>query len=119
MWLMTPFGFFSIVCKPGDMERGTLTIRARVKSDLEALRQHYLPSLDAIVDGGGTDYQYRATAPRDAVAEAIGKAVRQIDYSNFKNEVSARQGQHRAHTYGEIWGALYDLEQLRARNKSH
>jgi hypothetical protein len=38
MWLITPTGFFSIVCKPGDMEAGTLTIRARAKSDLQALR---------------------------------------------------------------------------------
>src|SRR5258708_3463048 len=36
MRLITPTGFFSIVCKPGDMEAGTLTIRARVKSDLQA-----------------------------------------------------------------------------------
>ncbi len=35
MWLITPTGFFSIVCKSGDIKAGTLTIRARVKSDLE------------------------------------------------------------------------------------
>jgi hypothetical protein len=28
MWLMTRFGFFSIVQKPGDAEAGMLTVRA-------------------------------------------------------------------------------------------
>ena len=111
MWLMTPFGFFSIVCKSDDEARGTLTIRARVRSDLEALRRHCLPSLGTIIDGGGTDYQYRAKAPRFAVAEAAAEIVRRIDYDNFKNEVSARQGGHRAHSYGRVWNALYDLEE--------
>src|SRR5262249_11648333 len=50
MWLMTPLGFFSIVCKPDDKGRGTLTIRARVKSDLEALRREFLPALGPIVE---------------------------------------------------------------------
>jgi hypothetical protein len=27
MWLITPTGFFSIVCKPGDEELGALTTR--------------------------------------------------------------------------------------------
>src|SRR5690242_11051608 len=60
MWLITPTGFFSIVCKSGDMEAGTLTIRARVKSDLQALRHEALPSLGAITENEGTDYPYRA-----------------------------------------------------------
>jgi hypothetical protein len=48
VWLLTPFGFFSIVRKPDDVDVETLTIRARVKSDLEVLREHYLPSLGKI-----------------------------------------------------------------------
>ena len=35
MWLMTNFGFFSFVQKPGDE---LLTLRSRVKMDLETLR---------------------------------------------------------------------------------
>jgi hypothetical protein len=119
MWLMTPFGFFSIVCKPDDAEQGTLTIRARVRSDLEALRRDYLPSLGSIVDGGGTDYQYRARAPREAVAAAVGEVARQIAYGNFKNEVLARQGKHRSHSYGQVWSALYDLGEPRERRARH
>ncbi len=28
MWVLTPYGFFSIVQKPDDASRGTLTVRA-------------------------------------------------------------------------------------------
>jgi hypothetical protein len=111
MWLMTPLGFFSIVCKPDDVDAGTLTIRARVKSDLEALRRDFLPRMGTIVEGGGTDYRYRAKALRGEIADAVAGLVRGIDYSNFKNEVAARQGKQRADRYGRVWHALYDLEE--------
>ena len=116
MWLMTPIGFFSIVCKPDDVASGTLTIRARVKSDLEALRRDFLPRMTAIVEGGGTDYPYRAKAGRSEVAEAVAQVIRRIDYGNFKNEVAARQGRRRAAKYGRVWSALYDLEEPRERS---
>ncbi|MBI4704877.1 MAG: hypothetical protein HY744_27550 [Deltaproteobacteria bacterium] len=45
MWLFTSFGFFSVVQKPG--EEG-LTVRARVRSDLERPREQYLPGLREI-----------------------------------------------------------------------
>ena|SRR3974390_62251 len=91
MWLITSTGFFSIVCKPGDAERGTLTIRSRVRSDLDALRE-YLPSLGAIEEGAGTDYRYRARAKRGDVAKALAKMIQDLDYANFKNEVKKSRG---------------------------
>jgi hypothetical protein len=48
MWLITPIGFFSIVRKPDGQRVGTLTVRARVRGDLEALRGLYLPGLGSI-----------------------------------------------------------------------
>ena len=48
MWLITPVGFFSIVQKPSDVAADTLTVRARVQGDLEALREQFLPGLGAI-----------------------------------------------------------------------
>lgn len=110
MWLITPIGFYSIVCKPGDAEVETLTIRARVKSDLEALRQEYLPSLEAISEDAGTDYRFRAKAKRGDVEKALAQMVRQLDYGNFKNEVANKQGSHRAQIYHEVWDALFTLQ---------
>ena len=92
MWLITPLGFFSIVRKPDDVSSGKLTIRARVKSDLEALRGHYLPGLETIAEDAGTDYRYRAKAPRGEVAKALAQLVQDIDYVNFKDEVAKKAG---------------------------
>lgn len=60
MWLINPIGFFSIVQKPEDKRRGTLTVRARVRGDLVALRQHYLPGLGPVQESQDSDYRFRA-----------------------------------------------------------
>ena len=110
MWLITPEGFFSVVEKVADKARGTLTIRARVSSDLEALRRGSLPELGATTKGEGTDYRYRATAPRAAIAKALAKMVEGLQYGNFKNEVAKRQGHARAELYHEVWDVLYRMQ---------
>ena len=107
MWLMTNFGFFSIVKKKGD---DVLTVRARVRSDLEALKEKYIPTLGEILEGKGTDYKYRAKVSREDMAEAMQKIVKDIDYSNFKDSVAKKQGYKRAGIYGEVWGALMGLQ---------
>ncbi|MFM1885171.1 MAG: hypothetical protein RL026_328 [Pseudomonadota bacterium] len=110
MWLLTPTGFFSIVCKPGDAADGMLTVRARVRSDLEQLKAGFLPELGEILESRNTDYRFRARAPRDAVAVAMVRLVQQLDYSNFKDEVARRQGTTRAHRYHKVWDVLYGLQ---------
>ena len=110
MWLLTPIGFFSIVRKPEDVEAGMLTVRARVRSDLQQLKQQLLPELGPIVEGRGTDYRYRARAPKQAVALAMVRLVEQLDYSNFKDAVAQRQGKPRARLYHDVWDVLYGLQ---------
>lgn len=110
MWLMTRYGFFSIVEKPADREAGTLTVRARVRADLDALREHALPGLGPIVEHAGSDYRFRARAARSDVAAALAALVDGLDYPNFKDEVARRQGTARAAAYGRVWDALYDLQ---------
>jgi hypothetical protein len=107
MWLFTNFGFFSVVQKPGT---DFLTVRARVKGDLDALRATYLPQLSKTQAKGGTDYPWRATVSHCDFAAALGKIAMNLDYANFKNEVAARQGKVRASRYGKVWSALYDME---------
>jgi hypothetical protein len=116
LWLITPTGFFSIVCKPGDQEQGMLTIRSRVRSDLDALRE-YLPSLGAIAEGAGTDYRYRARAKRGEVAKTLAKNGLDLDYENFKNEVADKQGKYRVSFYG--WDILYGLQSASAELSTH
>lgn len=106
MWLFTNIGFFSVVQKT---DTDFLTVRSRVKSDLDALRRDYLPELSPSTTKGGTDYPYRATCSHTAMAVAVSKVALDIGYSNFKNEVAARQGKERAARYAKVWSALYDM----------
>lgn len=110
MWLITPIGFFSIVQKPEDKRRGTLTVRARVRGDLVALRQHYLPGLGPVQESQDSDYRFRAVAPREDVSAAMSRFVESLDYSNFKSEVAKKQGHKRAGLYHQVWDVLYQLQ---------
>ena len=107
MWLMTNFGFFSIVQKKDD---DILTVRARARSDLETLKERYIPTLGHILKGEGTDYQYRAMVSREDMAEAMKRIIMDIDYSNFKDSVAEKQGRKRARLYGEVWSCLLNLQ---------
>jgi hypothetical protein len=111
MWLITKFGFFSIVQKPDDPGAGTLTVRARVKKDLEQLQARYLPDLGPIEENSGADYRYRAKAPRNSVAVAMLEAVRDIGYANFKSSVVQHQSAERAQLYEEVWETLHQLQE--------
>ncbi len=111
MWLITPIGFFSIVEKPQDTAADKLTVRARVRADLERLREQYLPSLTEIEEWGATDYRFRAHALRAEIAEAAAQMIKALHYNNFKTEVSKRQGSKRAQLYHDVWSALYPLQE--------
>lgn len=95
MWLITTAGFYSVVQKPWDREAGTLTIRARARADLEALRNSHLPDLGEIVESANTDYRFRAQAPKVSVAETARRMIAGIDYDNFKSAVGERQREAR------------------------
>ncbi len=105
MWLFTTFGFFSIVRKPHDAD---LTVRARVRVDLDALRQRYLPQLAQTKMVSGTDYRYRATVSHVALSAAMAAIVMDLEYDNYKSEVAVAQGAQRAHVYADVWSVLAD-----------
>ena len=107
MWLMTDFGFFSIVQKEGEQN---LTVRARVKQDLLNLKERYLPGLQAIEETQYADYRYRVRVQREIFAEVLRDIALDIDYPNFKNSVARRQGKARALAYEDVWQRLYGLQ---------
>lgn len=110
MWLVTDFGFFSVVQKPGDAEAGTLTVRARVRGDLEALRSRYLPTMGPVRESKATDYRFRARAPRAAVAAAMALAIERIEYANVKARIRKTQGPARERVLHDVWAALLPLQ---------
>jgi ADP-ribose pyrophosphatase YjhB (NUDIX family) len=110
MWLITDFGFFSVVQKPDDIGSGMLTVRGRIKKDLEELRDKYLTDMGGIVEGTGIDFKYRARVKRTSLTTALSKIIIDLDYSNFNNSVAEKQGPERAKTYGRIRDLLYELQ---------
>ena len=110
MWLITPTGFYSIVEKPTDRGKETLTVRARVRRDLLALKHAHCPSLGRIRESDDTDYRFRATAKRADVARALAQMIEVLGYSNFKSEVAIQQGIDRAHLYHDVWDVLHRLQ---------
>jgi hypothetical protein len=106
MWLLTTRGFYSAVATKDDPD--TIVVRARVRADLEALRG--LVGDPEILEGVGTDYRYRVRVSRARWEAAVTELAREIDYTNFKNAVSDRQGASRAHTYSEVWHTLHELQ---------
>ena len=107
MWLFTNIGFFSAVQKPGDKH---LTVRARAAADLDRLREQFMPELSPTKAKGGHDYPFRATISHEAFSNGLAKLGAAINYSNFKNEVAAKMGRRRAHTYSNVWSTLLEIE---------
>lgn len=107
MWIFLPDSMLSVVEKPGDGKAGTLTVRARVAGDIEAV----FP--DAVVkQNGGTDYRYRAVLPRELVAKAMHDAVMNLNWSNFKGAVKDRK---RHDAYMRVWQAMFSLQERQRR----
>ena len=107
MWMLTTIGFFSVVEDSEDADR--LLVRARVREDLERLRDTHLPDLH-IVENAGSDYRFRAYVERGQWVWAAMSMASEIDYSNFKNAVAQRQGLVRARIYSRVWHELYELQ---------
>lgn len=123
MWLFTKVGFFSAVLKEESETEKTVAeqvvmVRARVREDLDAFRKMYAPKLGPTLEWPGRDYPYRGLITKRDLAEAMAKAVLDLDYDNFKSKVAQEQGYDRAHLYGAVWGVMNDAEsKLGARVK--
>lgn len=111
MWILHPEFFLSAVQKPWDQDHGTLTIRGRVRADLERLRDR-MPGCGPVIESSDSDYRYRVVAGQTAFADTMRDLVSEVSYENFKNEVAARQGYDRAKIYGRVWQELLRLETL-------
>ena len=105
MWIFLSDSMLSVVQKPGDTNAGTLTVRGRIKGDIERA----FPDAK-VTEGAGTDYRYRVTIPREQVAKAMYDQVMALDYSNFKDTVKDRA---RHDAYLRCWSAMYALQEAK------
>jgi len=100
MWIFLNNAFLSIVDKGGD---GTsLLVRARKNGDIESV----FPGAQ-VTKTPANDYRYRARIDREAVAQAMAEAVRQIQYLNFKGTVRERV---RHDAYMGVWSVMYAFQ---------
>ena len=113
MWLFTPFGFYSVVRIEGAK---VLTVRARVRADLNRLRRRYLPSLSPTVATPMADYPYRATVSAADLARAAQRIIEDIDYPNFKNAVLGELGEDREALCHGVWEVMREATQARPRS---
>jgi hypothetical protein len=118
MWLFTNIGFFSVVEKPYDIEQGLISIRSRVRLDLEVLKTLYLPSMTEIIESDDADYRFRCRVNKRDFAEAVPELIMNINYENFKDEIFEVQGPERASLYSNIWGQAYELQSHRHDNQT-
>lgn len=108
MWIFCKPGFFSVVQADGGEK---LMVRARVREDLDRLREGYAPELSETVATATTDYPYRAFISHEAFAKALARAAVDIDYRNFKDMVERTLGLARHLLYARVWQVMYGAEE--------
>ena len=108
MWLMSETGFVSAVTHWEDPE--IIVVRAR---DYDSL----LPIADfaekVIQHTPENDYPIRVEVPRSVFAEWVAKQVETMTYSNYKDRVYTTRGRDYAHTLGDVWSTMHQIETAR------
>ena len=116
MWVISKYGFASVVehrDKPG-----CVLVRARDRGDLESFcevaRDGDVPgfSEEAIEENRSADYHFRMTVRSEDWAELVKVLAEDIDYPNFKDEVS-KVDPERAAVYMGVWS---ELRRIRERD---
>jgi hypothetical protein len=120
MWLMTRLGFFSVVCarqaggESGTLDPDTLMVRARSKRHLTNLIGRYPEQLGGadIRADAGTEYPYRIIVAKPVWRAVMGLLTDELDYGNFKNEVSAAGlcDLEYSRALADVWLRMRELE---------
>jgi formylmethanofuran dehydrogenase subunit D len=110
MWLFTTSGFISIVEK----DANHLAVRARDSLSLSSLAQSY----DVVIRKTPTaDYPYRVFITKDQFKNWLSNQPGQIQYKNFKSEVTITRGKKFSHALLKVWSAMHLVEDKEARSK--
>jgi hypothetical protein len=109
MWLMTQYGFFSIVQHKDDSEK--FLVRARVRLDLDRLKDLAALTTD-IVEIKSADYRYRIEISREEMLRVLRWLGEAINYPNFKDRIADLPDQKdRLAQYHEIWGTMRKIKE--------
>ena len=111
MWLFTSSGFISIVEKDADR----LAVRARDSLSLSSLAQSYGVEIRTTPTA---DYPYRIFITKDQFKNWLSNQPGQIEYKNFKSQVSITRGKNFANALLKVWSAMHAIEDLQARSSN-
>ena len=103
MWLMTKYGFYSIVQK----QPGEYHVRSRERQDIENLMTHLSLAQGEIIESERSDYAFRIIVKKEDVEAILKFLGATIDYDNFKDKIDETLDQKHK-PYHEIWGILAD-----------
>jgi len=103
MWLMTKYGFYSIVQKPS----GEYHLRARERNDIENLIKHVPLTNVKISTSKSKDYAYRIIVEKTEVLAILQFLGETVDYANFKDIIDNIEDQKNK-PYHEVWRVLAD-----------
>jgi hypothetical protein len=110
MWLFTTSGFISIIEK----DANHLAVRARDSLSLSPLAQSY----DVEIRSTPTaDYPYRIFITKDQFKNWLSNQSGQIQYKNFKSEVTITRGKKFSSALLKVWSAMHLVEDKEARSK--
>ena len=103
MWLMTKYGFYSIVQK----QSNEYHVRSRERRDLQNLIDKVPLRGSVISESKSSDYLARIIVDHDIVTKILKFLGDTLDYDNFKQRISETPDQ--AHKpYHSVWKVIAD-----------
>lgn len=107
MWLFSETGFVSAVVDP--QNKNNIVVRARDKKSLEPLMK--FAKVKMVYPKRYTDYPHRVIVTRQQYADWVLSLVEQMQYGNYKNQVTKTRGHDFAHPLHQVWSTMLQLEE--------
>ncbi len=115
MWIFSKYGFFSVTQHA--KRRDNIQVRARTKTDLEALKLAF-PPLDRspIIETPQADYRWRLIVQRWKWEIVGAHLVADIDYGNFKGKMATIPEQlDKLPMLHDIWNLHHRYQERKSR----
>lgn len=112
MWLFTDTGFVSAVISKENRE--LISVRARDKKSLESFVKMFKVK---IVELQGRDYEYRVYITKKELTQWISTRIEQMDYDNFKTQVTKTRGYEFAEPLHGVWYEMLEASDKRKKTK--
>ena len=116
MWLFTKFGFYSIV--QDQQNKAIFKVRARKKSDIEALKKHVLILSECPIHcDKKADYWFRIFINPIQLQQLMLFLANSLDYFNFKESIYLNKTQNdKLEAYHQVWDVMYEY-QIQSENE--